>query len=318
MSSLRSTRIVALVGIATAVLLEACGPALVATPPSTAPSAPAPAAPPVAPAAAPARASRFTLPATSPASDYSVRVRTSLERDSAGRSEQDVVESAARVQLTLRRDARGWLRGAGRVDSFTVRANGASVRSAAAAGGATATSAPLPPPPLSNIQFDVLLDSAFVRTSVRPALANECDSPEVSAASMARDLLVHVPPSVAVGDRWRDSVVAFVCRGGVPITMRTTMESVVLGTDDNDRTLRIRRTSDTRLEGMTRSAWRHVELSGEGRGTQQLSVDIARGAVTSLDGESTLTFRIANGSLKDASRTQRVVQKSTTEVRARR
>lgn len=289
-------------------VLQACGPALVPAPPATTPSAPVPAATPSAPSA-PVRAMRFSLPATSPSAEYSVRVRTTLERDSAGRSEQDVVESAARIQLALRRDARGSLRGTGRVDSFTVRASGASVRSTTP--GASAT----PALPLSNIQFDALLDSASVRTSVRPSVANECDNPEVSAAALARDLLVRVPQSVAVGDTWRDSLVAFVCRGGVPITMRTTTVSVVTGTDDRDRTLRIRRTSDVRLEGSTRSPWRTVELSGEGRGAQQITLDVARGSIVELDGESTLTFRVANGSLRDASRVQRVVQKATVQVR---
>lgn len=253
------------------------------------------------------------LPAVSPTTRYGVRVRTSLTRDSAGRTEQDVVESAAQVELTLRRDARGSLRGSGRVDSFTVRANGASVRSTSSVGPA-----PAPAAPLSNVEFDVLLDSAFVRTSVRPALANECDSPQAAAASMARDLLVRVPQSVVVGNRWRDSLVAFVCRGGVPITMRTTVESVVSGTSDGDRRLRIRRTFDTRLEGISRSPWRQVEIGGEGNGTQDVQLDVATGTIVELDGESTLTLRVANGSLKDASRVQRVVQKSTVQVRTQR
>ncbi len=299
-------------GVIALVFLGACGPALVAVPPAAprpTPSVPA-SAPPSAPAPSASGAPRFALPAVSPTARYGVRVRTALTRDSAGRTEQDVVESSARVELTLRRDARGSLRGTGRVDSFTVRASGASVRSASSVGPT-----PAPVPPLSNIMFDVLLDSAFVRTSVRPALANECDSPEAAAASMARDLLIRVPPNVVVGTRWRDSVVAFVCRGGVPITMRTTVESTLSGTSDGDRRLRIRRTIDTRLEGISRSPWRQVEIGGEGSGTQDVQLDVATGSIVELDGESTLMLRVANGSLRDAARVQRVVQKSTVQVR---
>ena len=240
-----------------------------------------------------------------------MRVRTALQRDSAGMSEQGDLESSARIALTLRRDPRGGLRGTGRVDSFTVRASGASAYTT------TAPSAPpVTAPPLGSVNVDVLLDSSFVRASVRPALANECDRPEAAAASMARDLLVRVPTSVAVGERWRDSLVAFVCRGGVPITMRTVTETVVERSDDGDRRLQLRRTLTTRLEGVLRSPWRQVELAGEGVGGQTITLDIARGTIVELDGESTLTFRMANGSLRDASRVQRVVQRATVQVRA--
>ena len=260
------------------------------------------------------RAARFTLPGTPAIADYTVRVRTSLERDSAGVTEQDMVESSARVQLVLRRDVRGGLRGTGRVDSFTVKATGASVRSSLRTSGSAATAAP-PPPPLLNVNIDVLLDSAFVRATVRPSPANECDRPDVAAAGLARDLLVRVPQSVAVGDMWSDTLVAFVCRGGVPITLRTTIETRADGTDDNDRRLRLKRRMSTKLEGITRSPWRQVELTGEGRGTQDVTLDLVRGTLLDLDGESTLTFRIANGSLRDAARTQQVVQKSSVQVR---
>ncbi len=296
-------------------LLGACGPALVSTPPATAPPSRPADAPVSTPVAAAPRTARFTLPGTPVTADYDVRVRTALERDSAGVREQDQVESSARVQLVVRRDVRGGLRGTGRVDSFTVKASGASVRSSLRTSGSAAAIAP-PLPPLLNVSIDVLLDSLSVRATVRPAPANECDRPEVAAAALARDLLVRVPQSVAVGDTWRDSLVAFVCRGGVPITLRTTVETRVDGTDDGDRTLRLRRTIATKLEGTSRSPWRQVEISGEGRGTQTVKLDLTRGALSELDGESTLTFRIANGSLRDAARTQQVVQKSSVQVRS--
>src|SRR5688500_7310105 len=88
-------------------LVAACAPGL-----SPAPvPAPAPVAAP--PVEAP-RTVRFRLPLTMGSAGYAVRVRTELERDSAGRKERDVVESSARVELSLRRDPRGLLRGPGR------------------------------------------------------------------------------------------------------------------------------------------------------------------------------------------------------------
>ena len=285
-------------------LLLACArPVVSATP------VPAPALPPV--SAAPLSA-RFALPAILPATSYAVRVHTQLERDSAGRIEQDVVESSARVQLTLRRDARGALRGSGRVDSFSVTGTGATARASVTR---TTTSAALAAPQFTSVLIDAALDSTLVRAVVRPPLANECDRPEAAAAAVARDLLVRVPPSVAVGDQWRDSLVTFVCRGGVPMTVRMTIASVVTGARDN-RLLRLRRTLSTSVEGNSRTPWRQVEISGVGRGTQEITIDLERGTLDALDGESTLTIRVANGSLRDATRTQQVVQTVTMTARA--
>jgi hypothetical protein len=221
----------------------ASGPALTPAP-SPAPVAAAPAAP---------RAVRFRLPLVTGSAGYDVRVRTELERDSAGRKERDVVESAARVELMVRRDTRGFLRGAGRVDSFIVRGNGATMRTATPpAMSSTSVAAPL----FTSVAIDAVLDSTQLRTIVRPPLANECDRPEAAAAGMARELLVRLPESIGVGDRWRDSLVTLVCRGGVPMTVRTIIESVVSGTSDGDRILRIQRSVATTLEGVNRSPCR--------------------------------------------------------------
>lgn len=277
---------------------------------------PAPSPTPVgaAPTAAP-RAARFRIPLVTGTAGYDVRVRTELERDSAGRTERDVVESSARVELMVRRDPRGFLRGAGRVDSFIVRGNGATMRTtAASAMASTSVAAPL----FTSVAIDAVLDSTQLRTIVRPPLANECDRPEAAAAGMARELLVRLPESIAVGDRWRDSLVTLVCRGGVPMTMRTIIESVVMGTSDGDRTLRLQRTLATTLQGTNRSPWRQVEISGEGRGTQTMQVSVERGTLTALDGEGSLIIRIRSGSLREAARMEQVTQKTSVSVRETR
>ena len=292
-------------------LCAACAPG-----PSAAP-APAPVPTPVVtpPSVESPRAPRFRLPLALATTSYGMQVRTELERDSAGRTERDLVESSARVELTLRRDPRGLLRGAGRVDSFVVRASGASARTTTPA---TMLSTAVPAPLFTSVAIDAVLDSTQLRTVVRPPLANECDRPEAAAAGMARELLVRIPESVSVGDRWRDSLVTLVCRGGVPMTVRTIIESVAAGTTDGDRILRVRRTVATTLDGNSRTPWRQVEITGTGRGTQDVQVDVARGTMVALDGESTLTIRVVNGSLRDAARTQQVVQKVTLSARASR
>jgi hypothetical protein len=289
-------------------LLTGCarGPALTPAP------SPSPAAP--APIEAP-RALRFRIPLVTGSAGYDVRVRTELERDSAGRKERDVVESSARIELMVRRDTRGFLRGAGRVDSFIVRGNGATMRTTTPP---TMSSTSIAAPLFTSVAIDAVLDSTQLRTIVRPPLANECDRPEAAAAGMARELLVRLPESMGVGDRWRDSLVTLVCRGGVPMTVRTIIESAVTGTSDGNRTLRIQRTVATTLEGNNRSPWRQVEISGDGRGMQEVQVDVERGTLSSLDGESTLVIRIRNGSLREASRLEQVTQKTTLSVREAR
>ena len=291
----------------------ACAPGLSPAPPPSPVPAPVPTpTPPPARAPEPApRVARFRLPLVMPSTVYGVRLRAELERDSAGRKERSTVENSARIEFTLRRDARGALRGVGRVDSFTVSASGGAMRSAS---GTTSPATPAAPP-FTNVVLDAVLDSTLVRAVVRPALANECDRPEAAAADLARDLLVRIPESVSVGDRWRDSLVTLVCRGGVPITVRTIIESMVAGTNDNDRTLRIHRSLTVRLEGSSRMPWRQTELEGDGTGTQDVLVDVATGTITQLDGESTLTLRIANGSLRDPARVQQVQQKVTLSAR---
>ncbi|HYW30091.1 MAG TPA: hypothetical protein VE869_01200 [Gemmatimonas sp.] len=290
--------------------LAACSGGLT---PAPAP-APAPAPGPAAPRAeTPAvRATRFRLPLALSSVSYRVELRAELERDSASRRERDVSETSARVALALRRDARGSLRGTGRVDSFTVRASGVSVRPSA---NVTRSTASVPAPLFTSVAVDATLDSTQLRATVRPALPNECDRPEAAAASIARELLVRVPENVSIGDRWRDSLVTLVCRGAIPMTLRTIVESVADETRDGDRILHVRQSTFSVLEGSSRTPWRQVTVSGTGSGTQDVLIDIARGVVTAIDGGSTLVVTVMNGSLRDASATQTVKQTVVVTVR---
>lgn len=300
-------------------LLLACGPALVPAPPAPAPR-PVPNAPPTVARPAAPGAVRYSLPSAIPVSRYTVSMRVQLERDSAGRTQREGAESAGTVTLTLQRDRRGGLRGTGRVDGYTFRAGGALAGSPVRTAGAPANDAPL------SVSLALALDTLAAQAVVQPALANECDRPETAAASLARDLLVRVPDSVAVGDRWRDSLVSVVCRGGIPLVLRTTVESTLqeASMQDGITVLDVRRALTSRLEGSAQSPWRTVTIGGEGRGTQRARFDAARGTLLELEGESMLIVRVTGGSPAGAAGSagaggvQQVVQRVTFTARGAR
>ena len=318
----RSLTKFAVLSVATVLLATGCSRS---APPSTRPSPPAP-IPPV-PETIPA--ARFTLPSTIAPTVYDVSVTTEISLDSAGVFTRDTVENSARVSLSLRRDVNGFLRGQGRVDSFTVRGSNSSPRLTtqrpARAPGVRSSSGQTQPirqgqqPQFTTVAIEAVLDSSFTRAVVRPPLGNECDRQEAlkaAAAAVARDLLVRVPATLGVGDRWRDSVVTFVCNGGVPMTLRTIIESRVTGARDNNRALLVHRSLAMRLEGNDRTPWTQVTVDADGIGTQELVIDVASGAMVELTGRSTLTVRVTSGSLRDSPRTQQVVQRVSTIAKA--
>ena len=317
-----AARSIAALSIAALLATAACSRS---APPATRPTTPAP-IPPI-PETIPAP--RFSLPATIAETVYDVQVTTEISLDSAGVFTRDTVENSARVSLALRRDARGFLRGTGRVDSFTVRGSNDSPR-VTTQRPVRAPGVRTPPgqaqvggsrqqPQFTAVTIDAVLDSSFTRAVVRPPLANECDRQEAlkaAAAAVARDLLVRVPATLGVGDRWRDSVVTFVCNGGVPMTMRTIIESEVMGTRDANRSLLVHRTLSMRLDGNDRTPWTQVTVDADGTGTQDVVVDVSSGAMVEFSGRSTLTVRVTSGSQRDAPRTQQVVQRVTTTAKA--
>ncbi len=308
--------------IATLLAATACSRS---APPATRPTPPAP-VPPM-PESVPA--ARFTLPTTIAQTVYDVRVTTEISLDNAGVFTRDTVENTARVSLSLRRDVRGFLRGPGRVDSFTVRGSNASPRvtterpvrapGVRMSSGQAQPTTPGQQPQFTTVAIDAVLDSSFTRAVVRPPLGNECDRQDAlkaAAAAVARDLLVRVPATLDVGDRWRDSVVTFVCNGGVPMTMRTIIESEATGTRDGNRSLLVHRALSMRLDGNDRTPWTQVTIDADGAGVQDAVIDIATGAMVELTGRSTLTVRVTSGSQRDAPRTQQVVQRVTTTAKA--
>ncbi len=248
---------------------------------------------------------RLSIAGTVGARQYAVQTRTRVERDSAGRKEEQLVVSQGIVTLALQRASDGALRGTGRVDSFTVQISGAG-----APPGAPSTAVP------PSVQFDAVLDAERVLVMTRPPLANECDRPEVGATALARDILVRVPAMVSAGDRWRDSTASFFCRVGIPITVYSRNEYVVERIDGALplATVLIRRTTNIRLEGKRASPWRALEISGAGSGHDEFRIDAITGTLLLLDGASTVTLDMTDRSKPATPRTQRVQQNFTVHV----
>jgi hypothetical protein len=223
------------------------------------------------------------------------------------RTDEQRVESRALVSWTFARTAAGALRGTGQVDSFLVRSTLDTVKSAS--GGAVA-----PPGLASMLLIEGVLDSATSRVIIRPPLANECDRPEASAASLAREVLLRVPDGAVAGDRWRDSTVTLVCRSGVPMTVFTAVRSTLERVSDEQ--LVVHREISTRLEGKGGSVFRALELTGTGTGSQRVDVRVSDGSVSKLDGSSTMTLQLRESAPPAAVRIQQLVQR--VEVRVER
>jgi hypothetical protein len=280
-------------------VLVGCAPAI--TPlPTPAPSTPAPA--PVAPALV---VPRVALPSRLNATTWRVSSVARLKASGAGvASEEQRVESRALVSWSLTRAATGGLRGTGQVDSFTVTSS-----------LDTARTAPRPAAMMpAMLLIEATVDSAIARVSTRPPLANECDRPEASAATLARELLIRIPDGVVANDRWRDSTATLVCRSGVPMVVYTTTWST-LESISGDR-LVVKREITTKLDGKGGSAFRALELTGSGTGSQRAEVRVSDGSVTKLEGASTLTLQLRETSPPSPPRNSQVVQR--TEFRAER
>ena len=276
------------------VVLAACGgPPLT---PAAAPPAPV-TSPSPAPGAVPAR---LALPARLPTTTWRVRsvarVTVTGSGATAAAADEQGVESTGLVSWSAERQPSGALRATGLVDSFTIRTSRGAPRGA------------MMPSPPAMVLLEGTLDSTRVRITTRPPLTNECDRLETGAASLARDLLVRVPNGLVAGDGWKDSSVTLVCRSGVPLTVYTTVVSHVEHLAE-DR-LVVRRELASRLEGRGGSAFRALELTGTGQGSQRLEIAPQRGTVERLEGLSTLTL-VASERLPGAPlRTQRVVQRT--------
>lgn len=265
---------------------------------------PAPSSPAALPAGAEAR--RVSLPLRVMGATWRVssvaRVKVTGGGVSGAAAEEQRIESRGLVSWTVERTSAGAIRASGQVDSFTVRTSFDAGKGAM-----------LPTMP-GLLLLDATLDSATVRVTTKPPLANECDRPEAGASAMARELLVRIPNGILVGERWRDSSVTLICRSGVPMTVHTTVTSTVESVDEV--VVVVRREMVSRFEGKSGSPFRSLELSGTSTGAQRVEIGAQRGAVERLEGTSTLTLQATERLSGAVPRVQQVTQR--VEIRAER
>jgi hypothetical protein len=280
-------------------MASACGGGAVITP------SPVPAAPTV-PRVVERGPLRVALPLRIPGATWRVqsvaRVKVAGDGVTGAAGDEQRVESRGVVSWSFDRTAAGALKGSGQVDSFTVRTSFDNSK------GTMLPSMP------ALLLLDALMDSALVRVTTRPPLANECDRPEAGATALARELLVRIPNGILAGERWKDSTVTLVCRSGVPMTVYTTVISTLEKLDD--RQVVVRRELATRLEGKGGSPFRSLELAGTATGSQRVEIGAAEGTVERLEGTSTLTMQATERTPGNAPRSQQIVQKA--EVKAER
>lgn len=248
---------------------------------------------------------------------YTVRSRSHLTQDSAGTSITEQVESTAFVRFTLERtgdpmaQAPLGLRGTGRVDGFVMTPT-TRLAHARASALANVTQAPDYPTLPLTVPFEAMVDGTITRVAPTPSLANECDRPETGATAMARELLVRLPGTVAVGSAWVDTALVFVCRGGVPVTVQTIatnrVSEIERSADGPATRVRVVRELLLRADGEQASAWRTVALNGRGHGRQELVLSAPAGVLQELRSERETVFEVRDSARPDDGR-QRVTQR---------
>jgi hypothetical protein len=203
---------------------------------------------------------------------YRVRLEVRLARDSSGRRDEAPMTTSGRVAVRWPGNAPGRIEG--RVSELTVSGSDRVVDSASTAARRA-------------VSFDGVADSLTTRLSVVPPLANECDAPETTALSLAREVVVRWPSGgLLPGSMWRDSSATFSCRGGVPITTRVRARALVKGTSEPDQ-LDVVRTTELELSGDLKQAWRAVRLRGRGTGETHIIVSRQTGQIVRVDGITT-------------------------------
>ncbi len=238
----------------------------------------------------------FSLPSNIAETHYRLESKTVLVRDSAGRRESQELTSRAQSTLRLRRFPDGRFEGSGMLTAYQVSSAFSTV-----------------PVAVDSLRFDAALDTLSLRVVSRPPLANECDRAETGALGLVRDVLIRLPTSVTVGERWQDSTVQVVCRSGVPMVVRTSSAYVVTGSerDGEQQILLVRRTSVSNVSGATTSPWRSVGVAGTGEGTLEARVLVGTGVVQRVRGTSMLTLTVSDRSVPSQIRSQQVTQRVT-------
>lgn len=283
-------------------LTAACGGGIAPTPsprPTDTPAPEAPRTPPPSATPAPtASTGRFAL--LPGAAAYDVRSDATIEMTAGPAAERgkETTATSARVSYELAPAGRG-MAVTGEVAGLAVQAPERIT------GGATAPAAP--------VRFRGTIDPRGPRLDVDGA-AFGCASPagaaQIVALSAARETVLRVPATVAVGTRWRDTVSTIACRGPIPATVTSSAQYEVTAVEG--ARVRLRRETTLSMQGRGIAAGRTVSVSGTGSGSATLELDVARGRLARMDGESRSTVTVT---LPDGPR--QFTQTVRTQVRAR-
>ena len=292
-----------------ALALAASLAALACTPPRqppAPPSAPAPspppargAPPPVAPPSAEARSWTFRYaPGTH---RYEIQSDATVELQSDTSKQTAPLRTVALVTLAIEAAADSQLTVTGRVDSFAV-SRGELIPAPDSA----------PPPPRERAVYSATITPTGRPLTQRVAGADSCDAAEPFLAA-ARELIVAVPPALAVGTRWSDSVATTVCRSGIPVTTGTVRDYEVEAAEpfNGRRAVRVRRRDAFTLAGAGAPRGQSVSLTGRGTGTATLYFDPAAGTLLGSlsESETTLTVNTPRAQARFVQRVRQRIEK---------
>jgi hypothetical protein len=212
---------------------------------------------------------------------YAVYTEATIELASDTAAPQRVpIAATTHVTLTLAPQTERALALSGSVDSFTV-SRGAGIPEPEA-------------PSEARARFSATLSPIGQVSAFEGPTVEGCGSPIPSLLAQARELLVAVPASLAVGSRWRDTTVVGTCRGEIPVTTHTVREYVVEGPDSlaGVPAIRVRRTSTMTLGGSGTQGGQPVSVAGRGASTATLYLSPTVGALLGATGTSRVTLTV--------------------------
>lgn len=235
------------------------------------------------------------------------RTTTTLEVDSAGHPVLDSMTSVADLLISARTDSAALLRADGIISAFS--------RSPYRRLDPGAPTAVIP-----QLRFVALRSDTMLRIVAQPALDNECDREETSALALISELLVPLPATLTVGDRWTDVARIFSCRGTVPMTTEWrstyTVDSLVPRARDGTTIAAITRDVELAVSGSATTAWPKIELRSRGAGRLHYLVRLPDAAPVQMTGETTLSLVVTSSDRPTAP--ARILQRTTYRVEPRR
>jgi hypothetical protein len=203
------------------------------------------------------------------------------------------VRTTALVTMTLTPDGDS-VRVIGTVDSFTVT-RGQRI--------------PIPPDstiPRTDFSATLRADGRVSSFSGPPTPG--CNRPLEPLLSIARDVLLATPSTLAVGQMWRDSSTIATCRGPIEFNATIVREYRVEGPDVHGDTpaIRLSRLTTTTLEGSGTDYGRMLTLTGSSHARSTLYVDSNTGVLLAGTTDSDATFTI--GTAREQTPFRQVVQ----------